>query len=58
MDSNVFIAIPADRGRNLFEMPSFGSLDAETVRKTKAELKEILGVFDAMEPDLRIWSKE
>ena len=57
MNSNVYIAIPTDRGRNLFEMPSFGALDAETVRKTKAELKDILGVFDAMELDLRIWSK-
>ncbi len=58
MDSNVCIAIPTDRGRNLFEMPSFGALDRETVRKTNAELKLILGVFDAMELDLRLWSKE
>ena len=58
MDSNVCIAIPTDRERNLFEMPSFGELNAETVRKTKADLKEILNVFDMMELDLRIWSKE
>ena len=58
MDSNVYIAIPIENGRDLFEMPSRGDLGGETARKTQAELKEILSVFDVMELDLRLWSKD
>ncbi len=57
MDSNVYIAIPIEGGRNLFEMPSRGDLGEETARKTMEELKDILSVFDVMELDLRLWSK-
>ena len=57
MNSNVYIAIPIEQGRDLFEMPSHGDLGEETARKTQAELKEILSVFDVMELDLRLWSK-
>lgn len=57
MDSNVYIAIPIEGNRNLFEMPSHGDLGEETARKTMEELKEILSVFDVMELDLRLWSK-
>ena len=57
LESNVFIAIPMPSGRNLFEMPSHGDLGEEAVRRTQAELKEILSVFDAMDLDLRLWSK-
>ena len=53
VDSTVFIAIPINQGKNLYEMPSRGDLGEEAVRKTMADLKEILGVFDALEPDLR-----
>ena len=58
MDSNVNIAIPIEGGRDLFEMPSRGDLGEETARKTMEELKDILSVFDVMELDLRLWSKE
>jgi len=58
MNSNVYVAIPIEGGRDLFEMPSHGDLGAETARKTLAELKEILSVFDVMELDLRLWSKD
>ncbi len=58
MDSNVYIAIPIEGGRDLFEMPSRGDLGADTARRTLEELKEILSVFDVMELDLRLWSKE
>lgn len=58
MDSNVYIAIPIEGSRNLFEMPSHGGLGEETARKTMEELKEILSVFDVMELDLRLWSKD
>ena len=58
MDSNVYVAIPIEGGRDLFEMPSRGDLGEETARKTQEELKEILSVFDVMELDLRLWSKE
>ena len=57
MDSNVYIAIPIEGGRDLFEMPSRGDLGEETARKTMEELKDILSVFDVMELDLRLWSK-
>ena len=57
LESHVFIAIPMPSGRNLFEMPSHGDLGEEAVRQTQAELKEILSVFDAMDLDLRLWSK-
>ena len=57
MNSNVYIAIPIEQGRDLLEMPSHGDLGEETARKTQAELKEILSVFDVMELDLRLWSK-
>ncbi len=58
MNSNVYIAIPIEGGRDLFEMPSRGDLGSETARRTLEELKEILSVFDVMELDLRLWSKE
>ena len=58
MNSNVYIAIPIEGGRDLFEMPSCGDMGEETARKTMEELKEILSVFDVMELDLRLWSKE
>ena len=58
MNSNVYIAIPIESGRDLFEMPSRGDLGAETARRTQEELKEILSVFDVMELDLRLWSKD
>ena len=58
MDSNVYIAIPIESGRDLFEMPSRGDLVEETARRTQEELKEILSVFDVMELDLRLWSKD
>ena len=58
MNSNVYIAIPIEGGRDLFEMPSRGDMGEETARKTMEELKEILSVFDVMELDLRLWSKE
>ena len=58
MNSNVYIAIPIEKGRDLFEMPSRGDLGAETARRTQEELKEILSVFDVMELDLRLWSKD
>ena len=58
MNSNVYIAIPIEGGHDLFEMPSQGDLGAETARRTLEELKEILSVFDVMELDLRLWSKE
>ena len=57
MNSNVYVAIPISSGRDLFEMPSKGDLGEETARKTQAELKEILSVFEVMELDLRLWSK-
>lgn len=57
MNSNVYIAIPIEGGRDLFEMPSHGELGEETARRTQEELKEILSVFDVMELDLRLWSK-
>ena len=58
MNSNVYIAIPIEGGRDLFEMPSRGDMGEETARKTMEELKDILSVFDVMELDLRLWSKE
>ena len=58
MDSNVYVAIPIEGGRDLFEMPSRGDMGEETARKTMEELKDILSVFDVMELDLRLWSKE
>ena len=58
MNSNVYAAIPIEGGRDLFEMPSRGELGAETAEKTLSELKEILSVFDVMELDLRLWSKD
>jgi len=58
MDSNVYVAIPIENGRALFEMPSRGDIGAEAARRTLEELKEILSVFDVMELDLRLWSKE
>ena len=58
INSNVYIAIPIESGRDLFEMPSHGDLGEEAARKTQAELKEILSVFDVMELDLRLWSKD
>ena len=58
LDSNVYIAIPMPSGRDLFEMPSHGDLGEAAVRQTQAELKEILSVFDAMDLDLRLWSKD
>jgi hypothetical protein len=58
MDSNVYIAIPIESGRDLFEMPSRGDMGEETARRTQEELKEILSVFDVMELDLRLWSKD
>ena len=57
LESHVFIAIPMPSGRNLFEMPSHGDLGEDAVRQTLSELKEILSVFDAMDLDLRLWSK-
>ena len=57
MDSNVYVAIPVEGGRDLFEMPSRGDLGADTAKRTQDELKEILSVFDVMELDLRLWSK-
>ena len=58
MNSNVYIAIPIESGRDLFEMPSKGDLGEDTARKTQEELREILSVFDTMELDLRLWSKD
>jgi len=58
MDSNVYVAIPIESGRDLFEMPSRGELGENTARRTQEELKEILSVFDVMELDLRLWSKD
>ena len=58
MNSNVYIAIPIEGGRDLFEMPSHGDMGEGTARKTMEELKDILSVFDVMELDLRLWSKE
>ena len=58
MDSNVYVAIPIENGRDLFEMPSRGDIGAEAARRTLEELKEILSVFDVMELDLRLWSKK
>ena len=58
MNSNVYVAIPIEGGRDLFEMPSRGEMGVETARRTQEELKEILSVFDVMELDLRLWSKE
>lgn len=58
MNSNVYIAIPIESGRDLFEMPSKGDLGEETARKTQEELRDILSVFDTMELDLRLWSKD
>jgi hypothetical protein len=58
MNSNVYVAIPIEGGRDLFEMPSSGELGVETARRTQEELKEILSVFDVMELDLRLWSKD
>ncbi|MBR4254258.1 MAG: DUF3137 domain-containing protein [Lentisphaeria bacterium] len=58
MDSSVYIAIPIESGRDLFEMPSRGDMGEETARRTQEELKEILSVFDVMELDLRLWSKD
>ncbi len=58
MNSNVYIAIPIEGGRDLFEMPSHGELGADTARRTMEELKEILSVFDVMELDMRLWSKD
>ena len=58
MDSNVYVAIPIEGGRDLFEMPSHGDLGEAAARKTQEELKEILSVFDVMELDLRLWSKD
>lgn len=57
MNSNVYVAIPIEGGRDLFEMPSHGELGEETARRTQKELKDILSVFDVMELDLRLWSK-
>ena len=57
LESCVFIAIPMPSGRNLFEMPSHGDLGEVAVRQTLSELREILSVFDAMDLDLRLWSK-
>jgi len=58
MNSNVYIAIPIEGGRDLFEMPSHGELGEESARRNQEELKEILSVFDVMELDLRLWSKD
>ena len=58
MDSNVYAAIPSAGKRDLFEMPSHGDLGEEAARKTQAELKEILSVFDVLELDRRLWSKD
>jgi hypothetical protein len=58
MNSNVYIAIPIESGRDLFEMPSKGDLGEDTARRTQEELREILSVFDTMELDLRLWSKD
>ena len=58
MDSNVYVAIPIESGRDLFEMPSRGELGENTAKRTQEELKEILSVFDVMELDLRLWSKD
>ena len=57
LESSVFIAIPMPSGRNLFEMPSHGDIGEAAARQTLAELNEILSVFDAMDLDLRLWSK-
>ena len=57
LESHVFIAIPMPSGRNLFERPTHGDLGEDAVRQTLSELKEILSVFDAMDLDLRLWSK-
>ena len=58
MNSNVYVAIPIEGGRDLFEMPSHGDMGGETARRTQEELKDILSVFDVMELDLRLWSKD
>ena len=58
MDSNVYAAIPIEGGRDLFEMPAHGDIGENAAKKTLAELKEILSVFDVMELDLRLWSKD
>jgi len=57
MDSNICIAIPIEGGHDLFEMPSHGDLGEAAARRTQEELKEILGVFDVLELDRRLWSK-
>ena len=57
LDSNVYVAIPIAGNRDLFEMPSRGDLGEEAARRTQAELKEILSVFDVLELDRRLWSK-
>ena len=57
MNSNIYIAIPIASGSDLFEMPSHGDLGEDAARRTQAELKAILSVFDVMELDLRLWSK-
>ena len=58
MNSDVDLSMPLEGGRDLFEMPCRGDLGSETARRTLEELKEILSVFDVMELDLRLWSKE
>lgn len=58
VDSNICIAIPIKLGRYLFEMPSRGKLDENAVRTAMADMKEILGVFDALELDSRPMSKD
>jgi len=57
LESSIFVAIPMPSGRDLFEMPSHGDIGETAVRHTQAELKEILSIFDAMDLDLRLWSK-
>ena len=58
MDSNVYVAIPIAGNRDLFEMPSRGDLGEEAARRTQEELKEIMSVFDVLELDRRLWSKD
>ena len=58
MNSNVYAAIPIEGSRDLFEMPAKGDLGEDAAQKTQEELKEILSVFDVMELDLRLWSKD
>ena len=58
LNSSVYIAIPIPNGRDLFEMPSHGEIGEAAARRTQEELREILRVFDVMDLDLRIWSKD